>query len=441
MVAGRPEGMPRLRILKLWPLLAALLLPVNPAAAQQEAAPPEQGPPAGDGGVQQPPRRLLLLFRVDESAAIDSAQAMLLYESLLVKLGRASERVVLVEPGEGPLPATDAERGDTALRMQADSWIEVTVAGSWEQPRIAVRSYDVLRQKQTIELDLQKRIRRGVMELERSFWDEVSAAVRDSYTSGGLAIGKTALRTALTLQAVPGSRVSGFTPRPVRVGDDGQAVAEVELPATFSYRATRLGYYPSEGLVLLQPGEQSLLIAQERGTRWALSLYLYNAAYPGLELAFYPVPGFLFLRLGVTTYLLGLVFGGGSEEQILASYSLSHLNLSAGLYLNEADSMFRFYLAMGLFARVMTPAGLGIRLEPIAPWGLEPVLGMEISRSLKHRFYVEYAPRFYWTWNWTFFWMSMPQDRNPDMMRFPIDAAYAWFWEIFAFRLGMRILL
>ena len=72
-----------------------------------------------------------------------------------------------------------------------------------------------------------------------------------------------------------------------------------------------------------------------------------------------------------------------------------HINLSIGSYFNREDSLFRFYSSFSLFTRIFYSAGNGVALEPIAPFGVQPAFGIEISPFAKFRFFVEYAPLFY----------------------------------------------
>jgi hypothetical protein len=400
-----------------------------------------------------PPRRLLLFFEALPTAQLADSQRLLLYESLLIRLGRASERVHLLEHGSGAGDSDEA-RSQAALDRKADSWIQVTVDGSWEGLKISVRSYDVLRQALTLDFALQKAVRRGALELERGFWDELAVSVRETYTQAGLPVTETVQPVTLQLQAVPGTRIWGFTPEPIKTGPDGTVTADVLLPATFEYRAARRGYNPLNEMVFLSPGQESYALPQQRGARWSLDFYLYQFGFPGFDVAWYPLHGSWFVKLGLNTFLLGVMLGGNDQEELFTSLSLSHLNLSTGLYLSAADRRFRFYLATGLFARIITAADLIVTIDPIAPFGIQPVLGVEFGRQPKRRFYLEYAPPFYYAPDARLLWLSISPDNPASLLPIPFERVlkdgklqpeplydWAFMWELFVFRLGVRVVL
>jgi hypothetical protein len=162
--------------------------------------------------------------------------------------------------------------------------------------------------------------------------------------------------------------------------------------------------------------------------------------YPGFDASFYPVPDFYWLKLGFNTFLVGLVLAERREQSMLVSYSLSNINLSTGVYLNASDRLFRFYVGLGLFLRVITAREWAIALEPIAPWGFYPILGSEISRRQRLRFFVEYTPLVYWPIHPDLFPLSLPMDSSPPLLPIPAQNPRL-FWEILVFRIGVRWLL
>ncbi|MBN1838202.1 MAG: hypothetical protein JW820_20255, partial [Spirochaetales bacterium] len=236
------------------------------------------------------------------------------------------------------------------------------------------------------------------------------------------------------------TRIAGLGPEPVELGESGDLGMEALLPATFSLRATRLGYAPIEQDFYVEPGVGVLDLGQEKGSRWALSFYLQMMNYPGFDASFYPVRDFHWVKLGFHTYLVGLVLAEDRDESMLVSYSLSNLNLSTGLYLNASDRLFRFYAGLGVFLRVITAREWAIAIEPIAPWGFYPILGTEISRSERLRFFAEYTPLFYWPTNPELFWLSVPSDSGPPILPIPLKSPVV-FSEILIFRFGVRWLL
>jgi hypothetical protein len=85
------------------------------------------------------------------------------------------------------------------------------------------------------------------------------------------------------------------------------------------------------------------------------------------------------------------------SRKIFISYPLINPYLSIGAYLNLENRLFRFYGTIGIFTRLFYSKGYGFGIEPIAPFGLQSTIGMEISTSVKLCFFTEWAPNFYFT--------------------------------------------
>ncbi|MBN1836102.1 MAG: hypothetical protein JW820_09650 [Spirochaetales bacterium] len=389
---------------------------------------------------QEPPRRLLFLFETAEGARLSPSEQLLLYESLLVRLGRASERIAVLEYEQSGVPGTDELRDTATASRRADSWVFVTVGGSWPQLTVSARGQDLVQAQTLFELSFEATIRRGAVDLERHFWDPVTDALTATLSGSGKQVAKTVSREPLTIRGAPGTRILGLEPGPVELGESGALEIETLLPATFSLRATRLGYDPVEQDFYVEPGAGVLDLGQEPGTRWAFSFYLQMMNYPGFDASFYPVRDFYWVKLGFNTFLIGLILAEDREESMLVSYSLSHLNLSTGVYLNASDRLFRFYAGLGAFLRVITAKEWAIAIEPIAPWGLYPILGTEISRRQNLRFFVEYTPLLYFPPDAELFWLSIPEDSGPPILPIPVKSRVV-FWELAVFRFGVRWLL
>ena len=386
------------------------------------------------------PRRVLLLFDTAPGAEFEATERLLLYESLLIRLGRATVRIAVIEYGEDALPASEEMRTRAATSLRADAWVQVTVGGRWPELTVSTRCFDLLSDSMAFERSFRATLRRGAVELERRFWDPVTDAVLEALPGSGRETARAVSREQLTLSGVPGTRIRGLGEETLRLAEDGTVSLEALLPATVSFRATRLGYEPVIRDLYLEPGLDTLELAQKPGARWGLGGYLQMMSYPGFEASFYPVRDFHWIRAGFTTYLVGLALAERSESSMLVSHSLSHLNLSTGIYLNASDRLLRYYLGAGVFARLITAREWVIALEPIAPWGFEPILGVEISRHPRRRFYLEHAPRFYPTRYPGLFWLSLPPEGNRPVVPIPWEEGMTpvLFWEFSVLRFGLR---
>jgi hypothetical protein len=427
-------------------VLVLALLPATPVRSQgpaQEVQPaqgaesPQGVEPAAD---VEPPRRLLLFFQTADTARISSSERLLLYESLLVKVGRASDRIAVLEYEAPEVPATGELRSEAAESRRADSWLLVSLDGAWPQLTVRAEAYDLPQDGPAFQLSFSATLRRGAVELERHFWDPITEAAARTFTGRGTAVARTVSREQLVVKGVPGTKIRGLGDGTREIGNSGEISLEVLLPATFSLRATRLGYVPIDRDYLVEPGRGVFDLAQERGSRWAFSFYLQMMNYPGFDAAFYPVPDFYWVKLGFNTFLIGLVLAEDRDKSMVVSYSLSNVNLSTGVYLNAADRLFRFYAGLGVFLRVITARDWAFAVEPIAPFGFYPVLGTEISRGRNLRAFVEYTPPFYVPTDATLFRLSLPLDSGPPILPIPLENPRL-FWEVFVFRVGVRWLL
>lgn len=411
-----------------FPLLLLLALPLLPLAAQEPAA---DAPVPGEET-----RRLLLALRFAQEANFSAEEELLLYESLLVHLGSASRRLAVVEtPGRAGGPLSAADRSTLARSLGADSWLRVELDGDWMAVGLDVDSYDLLSQKTVFRFQLTKKLLRGAVDLERDFWDEVVAAAADYYSQAAAA---KPMPGEVMLQAVPGTRIALPWGEMLRAGEDGTTRFSVQLPLTLSIRAERAGFFPLENRFYLAQEKNILELAQERGSRFAFDVYLNNLVFPGFEFSWFFLPSSLYARAGFTTYLAGLLFSDHGDEDpgLFVSRSLNLLDLGVGAYLNEADRHLRAYAGLGAFLRLVTAGGY-FGLEPVAPWGLQAVLGFEYSRRLKQRFYLELDPLLYYTGHRVrteLFRAFLPEDQSPvGYLFFPSGVL-----QLLNIRLGFR---
>jgi hypothetical protein len=400
--------------------LALLALPLLRAAAQ-EPVPGEET------------RRLLLCFEQADGAKFSPEEELLLYESLLVKVGSASRKVAILEaPGRKP-PASDTERSTLARSLGGDSWLRVQVSGDMSSVSVAASSFDLLVSQTVFQLEMRKSLARGAADLERGFWNEVLQAAADYYSQAAAA---KSLPGQVVFQALPGTQIAVIGAPGLLADADGRASMQVQLPLTLSIRARRRGFYPLENKFYVTQELTTLELEQARGTRFAFDFYLNNMIFPGIEFSWFPLPNTLFVRTGFTTYLAGLFFSGDSQDtdtSLFVSKTLSLLDLAVGVYLNDADRNIRAYAGLGGFLRLVTAKGY-FGLEPIAPGGLQAFLGIEYSPRLKQRFYLELDPLLYFTGDSLLLIASFPDGQRLAGYAF-FDKAAFYFLNL---RLGFR---
>jgi hypothetical protein len=231
----------------------------------------------------------------------------------------------------------------------------------------------------------------------------------------------------------------------LKTSEDGIATAEVALPSTIPFRATKPGYFPIEGQIYVDQPEKTISLDQELAARVALDVFLHNMSYPGFGFAYFFVPDTLFARIGIISFLLGFVLDDrdGESESVFVSQTLNNFSLAFGFYFNDPDRFFRPYFALGATWRFITADGYW-GLEPIAPFAAQPILGWEYARNQKIKIFAEYAPYFYWAPDRGLFYLTLPLDRDVRFLPIPKTddrVEWAWVWEIFVFNVGVRIRL
>ena len=128
---------------------------------------------------------------------------------------------------------------------------------------------------------------------------------------------------------------------------------------------------------------------------------LKDLGYPGFDVTRFLSPNLAWLRLGITTYGVGLALisqssdQNGSSGSAFTSNPLTNVVFQGGIYLGPDDQLFRFYSGFGCFLRVLHAPGLPLQLEPISWGGFQVTVGTEIGRTPTGRFFFEYTPMFY----------------------------------------------
>jgi hypothetical protein len=375
-------------------------------------------------------RRLLLLFETAAEAKLSQQEQLMLYESLLVQLGSASRKLAVLEARGRKPPATDVDRSKLARSLGGDSWLRVTVTGDLGSVGVTASSYDLLVSQTVFQLEYNKGLTRGAVDLERGFWSDVLKAAADYYSEAAAA---KSLPGEVVFRALPGTKIAVAGAQSLLADADGQARMRVQLPLTLSIRARHQGFYPLEEKFYVTQELTTLELEQKRGTRFAFDVYLNNVVFPGFEFSWFPMPNFLFVRGGFTTYLAGLFFSGDRGQSLFVSETLNLLDLGVAAYLNDADRNLRAYAGLGGFLRLITAKGY-FGLEPIAPGGLQAILGIEYSRRLKQRFYLEFDPLLYFTSDTQLLIASFPSDERLAGYAFFDKAAFSFL----NLRLGFR---
>lgn len=342
-------------------LAAALCLPA--LAAQQKAEPPK-------------PARVFLTVRGEDQGAVADAYA---------SLGASLASSPLVLAVFAPLPAEDAGK-QSAQAALCKLFIDVRL-GSSEEGATAAWTVASRADGNALARGEATRTSTGPAWSDSSFWQPlmggVSAALAAIPEEKVLVLGK------------PGTEVTGIG-ADFSIPESGEIEVPLELPALVSWSATAGGSYPAKGSVYVQEGGTSIEIPDiplPKPTRWAIDASLNNFAFPELRLSYAPSPSW-FLKATITQFAFGLSLQNGyskSYPPLVYSTTLVEPGLGAGWYPLRGSAGFKPYLALDFFLRLAFPEWSGFFIDPVAPLGLTPIVGLEWSRLRRFGAFFEFG--------------------------------------------------
>ncbi|HVP18681.1 MAG TPA: hypothetical protein VMU36_06760, partial [Spirochaetia bacterium] len=304
---------------------------------------------------------------------------------------------------------------------------------------ISVVSYDLLYNIKALDFSVSRSEGFSMLDIYRERWDDVISRVAKKYppiVSHEYSRGPPAPVT-LTIHAVPGTTISGLSPKPLSVDGSGTATIQLPSPAPYSFRAVAGGYVPSRTDIYLD-GETEMTLEQVRSPWLKLDAAFLDGFFPGVSASF-SIPSWpLFARVGYTTFRAGLALNTMDKNngQILASLPLSQVTLLLGIYLNPEDSEGRWYLGAGPLLRFSLPSGGQVPVtDALLPWGVQLVAGREFALAGALRFFVEYAPTGYITPEPALFVDSFGRNQGT----FPyVNFPPVWALDPFELRFGLR---
>jgi hypothetical protein len=388
------------------------------------------------------PAPLGMLLHVDqqEGAGYSDNELLMISRSLLIALQGKLKGMTIVESPQGTPTASPDQLTSQASAAGAEAWLWVEISADGDSTRLRVRVFDISRGQPGIDRAVDREGRLNVFGLPFEKWADLTDLLLGTYPAAAAAIPpEVPGSSVIMLKALPGTRIVLSGAPAVTVDADGRAEITLASPAPYSLRATRAGYH-DERMNLFLTKNREIEIAQKANSVWAVEASLKDFGYPGFDAAWFYVPGLLWLRMGFTTYALGINLQGqstsssGGEGSVFSSSPLSNLILRAGVYLTPKDRLFRMYSEAGAFLRIFHDPGWMPRLEPISWGGFQLALGTEVSSSRGGAFFLEYLPMVYFTPRPNLFQASLGTDNNPPGWIFTPAAAIS----LLSFRAGYR---
>ncbi len=271
-------------------------------------------------------------------------------------------------------------------------------------------------------------------ELSSSFWVETVDSV-----NGFLA----ALHAAhLRITGLPGTVVQGFV-EPFLLPDSGSVILSVILPERIPWAASTPGRYSENGVFYASKDGETLAIPRRQ---WALDFGAYGFSFPEIRLGFTP-DSLFFVRATLSQFALGLSLqspNNGIVPPLTLSFPLVQAGFGFGTYFAPQMQELRTYIAMDFFARLFSPQGRGIYLDPVAPIGIQPAVGLEWGRGPVARLYLEMSAVFY-PWAMPGLMAASLDGNSASDLIFGGNGWFSghpgWFLEVPIFRMGMRFRL
>jgi hypothetical protein len=204
----------------------------------------------------------------------------------------------------------------------------------------------------------------------------------------------------------------------------------LSAPGEYSLRATHPGYYPETSHFYLAD-DKEVVLQQAPASRWAIDASLLQMGYPSVDVARFILPNSFYVKLGITTYAVGLALAG---NQVVSNNPLTNFVFQTGIYLRPEDVLFRAYVNLGAFVRFVYAPGTLVGVDPLSWGGIQLSLGTEIGSSPRGRFFFEFQPMMYAVSVPGLFQASFGTNGPPPGWSFSANSAL----DILCFRVGYR---
>ena len=366
-------------------LLTVLLLSLHGTLFAQEKA---------QAAAEEAPRRILFVMEKGGLFSYSDNEMIILKRSFLTALSDADDAPVPIDYSLKSFPSSTEDRNKAAREAGADCWLVVKVSGKGS-PTLQVVSYDLLYNIKTLDFSVSRHEAFSMLDVYGERWDDVIPQVVKKYPpliSRAYTRGPPAPVT-LTIKAVPGTTITGLSPKPLFVGPNGAATIDLPSPASYSLRATAFGYVPNK-LNFYLDGQAEIPLQQVRSPWLKLDAAFQNGFFPGIS-ANFSIPSMPFFgRLEYTTFRAGVAV---NQNQIFTSLPLSQLGFLLGLYVSPEDNAMRWYFGAGALVRFSWPGGGALVVDNLLPFAVRLAAGTDFPLFGPVRAFAELTPTAYYT--------------------------------------------
>jgi hypothetical protein len=317
---------------------------------------------------------------------LDEQESRFLYEALVHTIRNVRNDIFIVEARPLAGPGTDDERSALTRANACDGWFFITLGKAGENLSLGYRLYNSLAMEFAVRGSMEKP-KPTIRDLVVLFWRDMAASLLELPVREAL--------PAYVFHGIPGTRIYGLSGNKngyVKLDETGIFRSRVALPGTYGIRAQKLGREPVEEQYFLKETGGDIYLDQPEGNRYTLGFSLVNLRFPELDFSYGIIPNSLYAQGGITLYYPGLGGPVQKTHKERPGIALFDFSLELKWYFSQPDKIARPYLGFGALAR-LTFANKFI--DPIAPYGLFPVLGIDTSPSRKLRLFFEFQPVFY----------------------------------------------
>lgn len=247
-------------------------------------------------------------------------------------------------------------------------------------------------------------------------------------------------RTYIRIRGERGSRVSGFGPKPLVIGDSGELRVEVFVPGTYPWKAEKWGSFTQSGVFAALENDAVLRIPPAPLRLWAVETGIYMMQFPDLWLERYFLQDHVFVRLGLQQYLFGFYLPDPYSSSItkyqgIISLPMVQPGFALGYQFGAPENFIHPYV----YGAALLRYDLDIRVpDPIAPLETQGMFGLSWRATPRVSLFAEIGTSFY---PFCKGYLMMASKGATDEGPFAVLYGNDYFLEFPRWRLGVRFFL
>jgi len=350
------------------------------------------------------------LYLFTAATGLSEQEERLLAELVYLRLSR-DLALLLVEGELGEaVPEEDAAKTRLASEAGADAWLELRAEPQGQNLDLSYRLYILA--AESLAVEKQQLTSPGrISALGEDFWRDLRSAVDQALPrrQQRIEVENRVVETReirvipyevgvrVTVKALPGTRISGLTERPLYTDAGGTTGADVAPGATYRLEADHWRYLSQVQKIYVADSPQTVEFEQKSGTRFALEALTHQEESLGMGFRWYPLPGMLFTGVRIVNSFQGLLppYDFKNDDDRWFSRNL-YLSLNLGGYLSSQNRRIRLGLAAGGFVRFYSRRNdPDLELHPVFPYGLTFGTLFEMSAGPRFAILLEWMPELY----------------------------------------------